>query len=230
MSIRDRLLHIRGRIAAACERSARNPDDVTLVGVAKGHPAAAIQEAIAAGLTDVGESYVQEWREKAHHVQGDIRWHFIGHLQSNKAREVRGQVALLHAVDRRSLIGALERGDAPPQDVLLQVNVAGEASKSGCAPGDAPGLLDRLADSANLRPVGLMTLPPACDDPEDARSFFRTLRGLRDVLRSRLAARDEWMAEQFVHLSMGMSHDLEIAVEEGATLVRVGTDLFGPRP
>lgn len=229
MSIRDRLLVIQARIAEACDRSGRSPSDVTLVGVSKGHASDAIREALSAGLTDAGESYVQEWKQKRSEIQGDVRWHFIGHLQSKKAREVRGQAALIHSVDRATLIDALERGDAPVQDVLLQVNLAGEASKSGCAPEEVERLLDRLAVSDALRPVGLMTLPPPVQDPEEARCFFRRLRELRDAMQERLADSDEWMASRFRHLSMGMSHDLEVAVEEGATLVRVGTDLFGAR-
>ncbi|TVR03223.1 MAG: YggS family pyridoxal phosphate-dependent enzyme [Deltaproteobacteria bacterium] len=233
MSLDDlpsRLRHVRQRIQIACERAGRQPNDVTLVGVSKGHPARCIQELASRGLTDIGESYVQEWQHKRVTLPGDLRWHFIGRLQSNKARHVVSKVALIHAVDRPSLVQALERHADAPQDVLLQVNIAGESSKSGCAIEDVQALLDRVSGSSTLRPVGLMTLPPAVENPEHARPHFRALRELRDRLRDRIAATDDWAAARFSHLSMGMSHDMAVAIEEGATIVRIGTALFGNRP
>ncbi len=228
--LQQRLEAQRTRIAQAALRSGRAPEDVTLVAVTKGHPADRARAALDAGHPDLGESYVQEWRRKAAELAGwPVRWHFVGHLQSNKARALATGLTLLHSVDRTSLVEALERHVDGLLDVLVQVNVAAEDSKFGCPPDQAPALVRQLADSSMLRPRGLMTIAPQADDPEAVRPVFRGLRELRDRLRDDLADRPD-VAETLTELSMGMSDDLEVAVEEGATIVRVGTAVFGPRP
>jgi pyridoxal phosphate enzyme (YggS family) len=197
----------------------RLPAGVTLVAVSKTHPPEAIRAAYAAGQRDFGENYAQEWREKADALAdlAELRWHFVGGLQTNKAKVLAGRVAYVHTVDREELARELSRRLAAKGARLrafLEVNVAGEAAKAGCAPADAPRLAEAVRALPGLELVGLMCIPPAEGDP---RPHFRTLRALRD----RLGLRE---------LSMGMSGDLDAAVEEGATFVRVGTAIFGERP
>jgi pyridoxal phosphate enzyme (YggS family) len=191
---------------------------VTLVAVSKSHPAEAIREAHAAGQRDFGENYVQEWREKAEALADlpGIAWHFIGSLQTNKVKYLAGKVALVHTVDReelgREVAKRWERVGARAR-VLVEVNLGGEASKGGCPPAEVPGLVERLRTLPALEVAGLTCIPPPEDDP---RPHFRALRALRDSLG---------LAE----LSMGMSGDYPVAIEEGSTLVRVGTAIFGER-
>jgi pyridoxal phosphate enzyme (YggS family) len=194
------------------------PAGVTLVAVSKTQPAEAIRAAYAAGQRDFGENYAQEWREKADALAdlSDLRWHFIGGLQTNKVKYLAGRVAAIHTVDRLELAREISRRFAAKgaqAAVYLEVNVGGEASKSGCAPADAAALADALRALPAVELLGLMTIPPPADDP---RPHFRTLRALRDRLG-------------VPGLSMGMSADWRIAVEEGATCVRVGTAIFGSR-
>jgi PLP dependent protein len=211
-----------GRVAAVRDRIAGaggDPRAVRLVAVTKGFDAAVVREALAAGLEDIGESYVQDLVGKARELgegtrDRDLRWHFVGRLQRNKVRKAAPHVWLWHSVDRLALGAEIARW-APGAAVLAQVNASGEASKAGCEPSVTPGLIDGLVD-LGLDVRGLMTIAPA-GPAEGARPSFRTLRELAE----RLA-----LAE----LSMGMSDDLEVAVQEGATMVRVGRDLFGPRP
>jgi PLP dependent protein len=223
MSIADNVAAVRERIAAAVKRRGPGPD-VVLVGVGKLQPASALREAAAADLHDVGENYAQELRDKRRELADvPLRWHFIGPVQTNKVKYVVG-CTLVHTVDRVELVEAIEaRADRSgiDQDVLVQVNVAGEASKHGTAPGDVPALLDRIARSSRVRCRGLMLIPPLLE-PEETRPHFAALRRLRDDLAKQGHALDV--------LSMGMSADFEVAIEEGATLVRVGTALFGSRP
>jgi pyridoxal phosphate enzyme (YggS family) len=207
---------IAARLAAL---RARIPAGVTLVAVSKTHPAEAIREAYAAGQRDFGENYAQEWREKADALSDlpDLRWHFVGGLQTNKVKYLAGRVHLVHAVDREELARELSRRfgqKGAVARVLLEVNTGGEATKSGCAPADAPTLAAAVRALPGIELRGLMCMPPPEDDP---RPHFRLLRELRDRLG---------LAE----LSMGMSADWEIAIEEGATLVRIGTAIFGERP
>jgi pyridoxal phosphate enzyme (YggS family) len=221
-----RLAAVRARIEAAIARRGPGPA-VRLVGVSKRQPLSSIEAAAAAGLEDFGENYAQELREKrtACH-EASWRWHFIGALQHNKARLVVG-CALVHTVDRERLLPALESHAATlgrVQDVLVQVNVAGEEGKAGIAPDALPGLLDRFADLSHVRCRGLMLIPPAAD-PEATRPCFRALRRLAEE-----HARRARPGVELCELSMGMSADYEVAVEEGATLVRVGTAIFGERP
>lgn len=216
-----RLGVIHARIAGAVERAGRAPDSVRLVAVSKNKPAADIRAAYAAGQRDFGENYVQELLEKTAALADlvEIRWHVIGRLQRNKARDVARIAALVHTVDRAELARELARRATAAGrrlEILVEVNVAGEATKGGCAPGELAGLLDELAGMPGIEARGLMTIAPDVDDPEAVRPVFAALRELAAKHRLR-------------ELSMGMSHDFEIAIEEGATLVRVGTAIFGAR-
>lgn len=221
MTIRERLQVVRERIAVACSRAGRDPESVTLVAVSKTHPPESVREAYAAGQRRFGENYVQGLVRQAEALRGldDLTWHFIGHLQRNKAKSVVAVRAVMETLDSARLARALD-GKAEAAGVrvrcLVQVNVGGEAQKSGVEPGQLGGLLDEVRPLASLDVVGLMTVPPRSDGPEDARPHFATLRGLAET-------------HGLTELSMGMSGDLEVAVEEGATIVRVGTAIFGPR-
>jgi pyridoxal phosphate enzyme (YggS family) len=229
--LRDRLERVRQRIQHACQRSGRQPSTVTLVGVTKGVAPDAIREAVALGLTDLGENRVQEARDKIPQIADEdqqVRWHLIGHLQRNKARHAVELFSCIHSVDSTGLIEEMERQAAQrrpqPLDVLLQVNVGGEATKFGCRPEEAAGLARAAQACPHLRFGGLMTLAPFSDDPEQARPHFRRLRGLRDEVAAACA-----VPAASLKLSMGMSQDFEVAIEEGADLVRVGTAIFGAR-
>jgi pyridoxal phosphate enzyme (YggS family) len=227
MDIAANLARIRAAIAAACERCGRDPASVRLVAVSKTHPAARVEEAYAAGQTCFGESYVQEFLAKAELVKVPATWHFIGHLQSNKVRGLSGRVALIHSVDRLSLAEEIDHqwGKAGARaEVLIEVNLGGEASKAGVTEADLLPLLQRLALLPHLSIRGLMTLPPYLADPEAVRPYFRRLQELARQIDA-LALPGVSMAE----LSMGMSHDFTVAIEEGATLVRIGTAIFGVR-
>jgi pyridoxal phosphate enzyme (YggS family) len=222
-AIADNLARVRARIAAAAAAAGRAPESVQLLAVSKKMPADDVRAAIAAGQRSFGENYAQELRDKSALLAGDATppdWHFIGPLQSNKVKYVAGRVALVHSVDSSALLDAIEARGAP-QPCLIQVNVAGEASKKGLPPTELPALLDRFAAMKNVRCQGLMLIPPR----GDARPHFAALRALRDreaaVTRPNVDLRE---------LSMGMTEDLEVAIAEGATIVRVGTAIFGPRP
>jgi pyridoxal phosphate enzyme (YggS family) len=219
---------VRARIRQAAERAGRSPDEVTVVAVTKTHPVGAVAEAVAAGLADVGENKVQEALAKQDAWTGPpVKWHLIGHLQRNKAKQAVGRFALIHSVDSIRLADALEQAAATKdivQDVLVQVNVAREEQKDGVAPDEAEALVRHVDSLPHLALKGLMTMAPFTDDEHLIRATFRGLRELGEECRS--AARrtpHEWQ------LSMGMSSDFEIAIEEGATLVRLGTILFGER-
>ncbi len=223
---------VRAAIAAAAAAAGRRADEITLVAVSKGHPAEAVRAAYALGQRDFGENYVQEWQEKAAQLADlpDLRWHFLGHLQRNKIRHVIGHVALLHAADDMAGIDEMQRtawSQNLQQDVLLQINLAEEAQKRGCGEEDAELFLDVLLRSPNLHLRGLMTLPPADEEPELTRVWFKRLRALRDRLQVRLRGRPG--ASTSLWLSMGMSGDFPVAIAEGATHVRVGTAIFGAR-
>jgi pyridoxal phosphate enzyme (YggS family) len=221
------LATIRQRIANACTRVQRDPATVRLVAVSKVKPAADVEAAFSAGQEVFGESYAQEFKEKAEQVTQPVEWHFIGGLQSNKVKYLRGNVRLIHSVDRLSLAKEIDRQwgkDAAVADILLQLNLGAEESKSGATAANLEDLLRQVAVLPNLRVRGLMALPPACDDPEEVRPYFRQLRELADAMTA-LDISNVTMDE----LSMGMSHDFEVAIEEGATLVRVGSAIFGER-
>jgi len=232
------LARVHARIAGAAAAAGRTAADVQLIAVSKKMPPDDVAAALAAGQRDFGENYAQELRDKRAAVDALTapthaapapawapRWHYIGPLQTNKVKYVAGKVALLHTVDSPELLDEIDRRAAGGvQDCLVQVNVAGDERKHGVAPGDLPALLDRFATLAHVRCAGLMLIPPFDDDAESSRPHFATLRALRDAERARARAHVD-----LVHLSMGMSHDLEVAVAEGATLVRVGTAIFGAR-
>lgn len=228
-TIAENLAFIRERMRAACLRAGRNPSDVRLVGVTKTVPIDRIREGVEAGIAILGENYVQEARKKAEALADlDVSWHFIGHLQSNKAKQVLECCDLIQTVDRESLAKALgllaeKRGREIP--VLVQVNVGDEESKSGVHPERLLPLFRVVSAVDGLDVRGLMTLPPYYEDPERVRPFFRKLHDLLERIRESAAH-----PERIVELSMGMSHDYEAAIEEGATMVRIGTALFGTRP
>ncbi len=224
--IAERLAALRARIAAAARRAGREPGQVTLIAVSKAKPVAAVRAAAAQGALDFGENRIQEALTKIPLGPPEARWHLIGHLQSNKAKLAVARFHLIHAVDSAALAQRLDRlaheaGKA--QLALLQVKLGDEETKSGLNPADLPAAYAVARDLPNLRVRGLMTIPPFCPNPEDARPYFRQLRALRDQLLERFPGDD------LPELSMGMSHDFEVAIEEGATLIRIGTAIFGAR-
>ena len=228
MSIAARLNEIRARIADAAARASRSPSDILLIAVSKTFPIDAVRAAYDAGQRDFGENRVQELLQKMD-AAPDLaaRWHLIGHLQSNKARRAAERVPVIHSVDSVDLLRRIDTAAAAVSQqprVLVQVDLAGETSKSGAPAADLPGIFAQGRQCAAARIVGLMLLPPLAENPEDARDWFRRLREERD----RLAA-SGIPTPMLSELSMGMSHDFEVAVEEGATMVRVGTAIFGQR-
>jgi hypothetical protein len=219
---------IRETVDAACRRSGRSLGDVRIVAVTKGHPREALDAARAAGLTDIGENRVPEAAAKQETTGPGLVWHLIGHLQTNKARKALAIFDFLHALDRPGLVEVLATECARagrPARCFLQVNVSGEASKGGVTPSDAEPLLRQVIAVGRIEPVGLMTMAPLSDNPESARPVFKALRELRDALRRAVPG-----AKDLTGLSMGMSQDYAVAVEEGATHVRIGTALFSPPP
>jgi pyridoxal phosphate enzyme (YggS family) len=217
---------VRERLAAACERAGRSPDEVTIVGVSKTFPPPLVVEACHAGLSDIGENRVQEAADKIPAVEAlgpRPRWHLVGHLQRNKVKTALGLFDIIHSVDSLRLAefishhaGSLPLRREGPLPVLLEVNVTGEASKFGLRPEEIGWALEQIARLPGLTVQGLMTVAPLVDDPEEVRPVFRELRRLRDALGLR-------------DLSMGMTDDFEVAIEEGATMVRIGRAIFGPR-
>lgn len=226
MDLAERLDSVRRRIAIACERVGRDPAGVTLVAVTKGQPPSVVQAAAALGLTLFGENKVQEARAKIPLCPGRLRWHLIGHLQTNKARDAVHWFELIQSVDSLRLAQEIQdcaEKAAKTLPVLLEANIAGEASKFGYAPDRLVAELEALNALSRLEIHGLMTMAPWSPDPERARPVFRRLAELKRECEDRLGA-------PLAHLSMGMSGDFEPAIEEGATMVRLGTVLFGDRP
>lgn len=224
-TFQDRVAAVLSRVEAACRRAGRAPDAVRVLPVAKTYGPDAVRAAAEAGFRCIGENRVQEARQKIPECPGHLEWHLIGHLQSNKVREAVQYFSLIHSVDSERLLrlidgAAREAGRTLP--VCLEVNVAGQASKFGLAPDGVDPLLAAAQDLFHVRVVGLMTVPPAVRDPEESRPWFRALRELRD----RLAA---GTGQALPELSMGMSGDFDVAIEEGATWIRLGSILFGPR-
>jgi len=218
--IRGNLERVRERIARAAERAGRRADDVLLIGVSKAVDVERIRAAIGAGLTALGENRVQEARAKIDTVGRPVPWHLIGHLQTNKVKEALELFEVIHALDRIEVARELDRrarARGKPIDVLVQVNVAAEPTKGGWPPEAVPVALDAVAAMRGVTLRGLMAIPPPVERAEEARGWFRLLRGLAE----RHGVRD---------LSMGMSADFEVAIEEGATMVRIGTAIFGERP
>lgn len=220
------LAEVRERIEAACARAGRDPSSVGLVAVTKTVPAERVRLALAAGQRDFGENRAQEALAKIPEVGEGARWHFIGHLQKNKARHVVGRFERIHSVDGPDLARELDRraeAAGVRQRVLVQVNLSGEETKSGTSEAGALSLVEAVAAASSLDLRGLMTIPPPVDRPEENRPFFAALRELRDRCEARLGI-------PLPELSMGMTDDFEVAVEEGATWVRVGRAIFGERP
>lgn len=224
------LSDVRARVAAAAARANRDASTVRLVAVTKTIAVERLREALVAGAHDFGENYVQEWRGKAdtlaeESATGAIAWHFVGRLQRNKVKYVVGRVALVHAIDSLELAEELANRAAARgvvQTGLVEVNVAGETTKAGFEVTEAVRALRKMQSLAGLRVAGFMTMPPPTENPDDSRGSFRALRELRDRAQNEVGV-------AFPELSMGMSGDFEVAIEEGATLVRVGTAIFGAR-
>ena len=220
-------MRVREQIARAAERSGRSAEDITLIAVSKTFDSATVQQAVDAGARDLGENRVQEAIAKVGAVEGDVRWHLIGHLQSNKARQAIEAFDVIHTIDSSQLAERLDRiaGELGlRRTVLIQVDLAREPTKSGADERELPAIVGALNSARHLEFCGLMTLPPLFDSPEETRPYFRRLREILEGLNS------ERMPEQkLTELSMGMTNDFEVAIEEGATMVRVGTAIFGER-
>jgi pyridoxal phosphate enzyme (YggS family) len=226
--LRERLAQIHERMARAAARAGRNAEDITLIAVSKTFDPATVQQAVDAGVRHLGENRVQEAASKIPQVHGPgLKWHLIGHLQSNKARAAVSLFDVIHTIDSPELAVRLDRlaGEMGRRPVaLVQVDLGGEPTKAGAEPSEMPGIIEVLDRSDNLDFRGLMTMPPFFDDPERTRAYFRRLREIMEDL-NRGRAPEHRLAD----LSMGMSHDFEVAIEEGATMVRVGTAVFGKR-
>ena len=228
-TLSDRIARVRRSLTGAAQRANRSVDEITLVAVSKTHPAASIEAAMAEGLIDFGENRVQEAELKIPSIgRNAARWHLIGHLQSNKARRAAELFDVIHSLDSVALAQRLDRiceeigRESLP--VLIQVDLGHEATKSGVDEHSLREIVDAVGGCSRLRLMGLMTLPPFFDEAEQARPYFRRLRELRDNLKA-----DGAFEDRAGELSMGMTHDFEIAIEEGATMVRVGTAIFGER-
>jgi PLP dependent protein len=221
----ENIARVRSRIAKAAAQCGRSVDSVTLIGVSKSQPAGAIQTALQSGLTHFGESYLQEALDKMQQVKApDITWHFIGNVQANKTRSIAENFAWVHSVDRLRIaerLSAQRPYHAPALNICLQINLGGEATKGGATPEEAPALVEAIHKLPRLKLRGLMTLPPEEEDEARQRHWFSLLRQVFAELNARGAGLDS--------LSMGMTADFEAAVLEGATLIRVGTAIFGPR-
>jgi len=228
-SLRERLMDVRARIERAATKSNRSPEEITLIAVSKTHPSAILREAILAGAFDFGENRVQEAETKIPEVgRRRARWHLIGHLQSNKARKAVKLFDVVHSLDSVDLAERLNRiceeTDRRELPVLVQVDLAGEKTKNGVNESGLNDVIETVKSLSRLRLIGLMTLPPFFEEAEKVRPYFKRLRELRDELK-----KQNIFANARGELSMGMSHDYEIAIEEGATFVRVGTAIFGER-
>jgi len=224
-----RFADVQGRVASAARSCARSPDEVTLIAISKTHPAAVIKELVELGATDLGENRVQEAEGKIPEVgRTSARWHLVGHLQANKARRAVNLFDVIHSLDSIDLAKRLDRLCAEigreSLPLLIQLDLGHEETKSGIDLQELPQLTEAVLQLERLELIGLMTLPPFGDDPEQARPYFRRLRELRDQL-----AGDGVFGDRKGELSMGMTHDFEVAIEEGATMVRVGTAIFGER-
>ena len=228
-SLAERLVRVRAQIAAAAEKCGRQAEEVTLIAISKTHPASAVKELIELGATDVGENRVQEAESKVHDVGREkVRWHLVGHLQANKARRAVNLFDVIHSIDSIDLARRLDRlceeEGREKLPVLIQVDLGHEETKSGVDETALPQLVEGIRELSRLQLIGLMTLPPFFENAEDSRPFFRRLRELRDELGARGA-----FGDGKGELSMGMTHDFRVAIEEGATMVRIGTAIFGER-
>lgn len=224
MNVAERYARVLARIDDAARRAGRDPNEVTLVAVSKTWPAEVLKDAAGAGVEVLGENRAQELREKVAALGDSVRWHFVGPLQSNKVRHVVGIAELVHSVDRYGLAEAIARRARAlgmVQDVLVEVNAGGEATKHGVEPAGAVRLAEEIVALDGVAVKGLMSIPPRAEDPEETRPYFRDLAALRDLVAAAVPGATE--------LSMGMTADFEQAIEEGATIVRVGEAIFGPR-
>ena len=216
---------VKTRITEACKRSGRTPESVELIAVSKTFQPDHIREAARAGVLDFGENYVQEFRAKQEELGGlGLRWHFIGHLQTNKVKYIIDSVHLVHSFDSAKLAREIQKRAVRPVDVLIEVHSTNEPSKSGVMPADVISLVKEVAEFDKVRVRGLMTMGPFSDDPNDSRPSFRLVTELKETIR-----RESIPNVSMDHLSMGMTHDFEVAIEEGATLIRIGTAIFGER-
>jgi pyridoxal phosphate enzyme (YggS family) len=227
--IAENVKNIQEKIKNACIAAGRNPDSVTLIAVSKTFGFHEIEEVVHAGVLDIGENYVQEIREKRRQlVEPAVRWHFIGHLQSNKVKYIADWVHLIHSVDNENVAAEIQKRGVQLGRVinlLIEVNTSGESSKFGVAPGKAIDLVRKLSTQPNIRVQGLMTISSYLPDPEESRPSFRLLKTVFDDINSANVLR-----EPMKHLSMGMTHDFTVAIEESSTMVRIGTAIFGSRP
>ena len=225
--VKENLAEVEKKVLAACERAGRDPKEVTLIAVSKTKPIEMIEEAIEYGKKEFGENKAQEMKQKYEALPKDIIWHFIGHLQTNKVKYVVGRASLIHSVDSLHLAEAIEKESAKKDlvtDILVEVNVAGEKSKFGLNTDETEELVRNIAKLPHIRIRGLMTIAPYVDDPEENRHIFRSLKELSVDIQSKNI--DNVLMDI---LSMGMTNDYEVAIEEGATHVRVGTGIFGER-
>jgi PLP dependent protein len=217
----DAIKRIRERIAGACSRAGRSESEVRLIGATKGVDAERIRYAACCGLTDFGENYIQEAKEKIDGFHEKICWHMIGHIQTNKVKYIPKLFDYVHSVDRLELLEMMDRYGKNLK-ILFELNLAGEASKHGTGEDTLKKMLEKIGGLKHIEPVGLMTMPPLAENPEDVRGIFRRLGALLQSVNREFSLN---MSE----LSMGMSSDFEVAVEEGATMVRIGTAIFGER-
>ena len=221
-NIAENLRAVQDRINAAAARSGRKLDDITLIAVSKTRSADEIRQAVSCGVTDLGENYVQEAEVKYGELGDTARWHMIGHLQRNKARHAVKCFEMIHSVESEDLaveLGKRAQAAGKCQDVLVEVRISGEDTKFGVEPGDVLPFVDRISQVSGIRACGLMGMAPFVEDPEQTRPYFARLKQLWDRLPE----------EQRIYLSMGMTQDFEVAIEEGANMVRIGTAIFGPR-
>ncbi|WP_249869860.1 YggS family pyridoxal phosphate-dependent enzyme [Oceanobacillus saliphilus] len=222
MEVAANLEWIQEKIGQACARSGRNPDDITIIGVTKYVTIERTKEAIDAGVKNLGENRNEGFLEKHSHIGNQAKWHFIGSLQSRKVKDIIDKIDALHSLDRMSLANEINKRATVPIDCFVQVNVSGEESKHGLEPEEVIPFIEKVEQYAHIRVVGLMTMAPHIDDPDQIRKVFRNLAQLRDRIRGK-----NWTHAPCEYLSMGMSNDYEIAVEEGATHIRIGSKLVG---
>jgi pyridoxal phosphate enzyme (YggS family) len=228
-TLRERFESVRQKVVQAAQRSNRSADEITVIAISKSHPTEKLRAAIDAGIQDLGENRIQEAEPKIHEIgRTTARWHLVGHLQANKARKAVQLFDYIHSLDSVDLARRLDRlcaeQDRFELPVLIQIDLGGEETKTGIEPTRLPELLEMISRCSRLRLAGLMTMPPYFEDPDCARPFFKALRDVRDQLQ-----RQGSFGDRRGELSMGMSNDFEVAVEEGATMVRVGTAIFGAR-
>jgi pyridoxal phosphate enzyme (YggS family) len=224
MSIKENIERLRKRIDAVATKADRNPDEITIVAVAKTIPVAKIEEAMACGIRIIGENRVQEASEKYSAIGDKVDWHMVGHLQTNKVKDALKVFSMIHSLDSFRLAQEIEKRTSEPMDCLIEINTSKEQSKFGLAPADVFSVYERIKNLRNVNVIGLMTIGPgwAIQEPEASRPCFRMLHELRDEL-------SQEFDRPFPVLSMGMTSDFEVAVEEGSNMLRIGTAIFGPR-